>query len=259
MERIELAGIGLDVLMRGEGPPLLFLHGGDYVAQNRPFLDRLAHRWHVIAPRHPGFGNTPRPPWFRSVHDIAYLYLDLIERLELDNVLLVGSSLGGWIALELAVRSQARLGGLVLIDSLGLKFGGCEEQDIADIYALPAEEVVRRSFADPARFVPDYTTSDEAEVMAVARDREATALYGWKPYMHDPALRHWLHRITRATLILWGEQDGIVPVEYGRKVADALPHARFHTIPNAGHYPQIEQPEAVDHLIAEITLPEMQR
>src|ERR1041384_6643514 len=189
MERIELAGIALETLMAGEGPPLLFLHGGDYVAQNRPLLDRLAHRWHVIAPRHPGFGNTPRPAWFRSIHDIAYLYLDLIERLALDNVLVVGSSLGGWIALELAVRSQARLGGLVLIDSLGLKFGGCEGQDIADIYALPTEEVVRRIFAAPARFVPDYTTSDEAEVMAVARDREATALYGWQPYMHDPGLR----------------------------------------------------------------------
>jgi pimeloyl-ACP methyl ester carboxylesterase len=259
MERIDIAGIALDVLMQGEGPPLLFLHGGDYVAQNRPFLDRLAHRWHVIAPRHPGFGDTPRPAWFRSLHDIAYLYLDLMERLELDNVLLVGSSLGGWIALELAVRSQARLGGLVLIDSLGLKFGGREEQEIADIYALPAEEVVRRSFADPSRFVPDYASLGDDEVTAIARDREATALYGWKPYMHDPTLRHWLHRITRATLILWGEADGIVPLGYGRKLAEALPHARFHTVPDAGHYPQIEQPETVDHLIAEITLPEMQR
>jgi pimeloyl-ACP methyl ester carboxylesterase len=77
--------------------------------------------------------------------------------------------------------------------------------------------------------------------------------------MHDPALRHWLHRITRASLVLWGEADGIVSVEYGRKLADALPHARFHTIPGAGHYPQIEQPEAVDQMIAEITLPEFQR
>ena len=259
MERIEISGISVETVIAGSGPPLFFLHGGDYVAQNRPFLDRLAHRWHVIAPRHPGFGSTPRPAWFRSVHDIAYLYLDLIERLELDNVLLVGSSLGGWIALEMAVRSQARLGGLVLIDSLGLKFGGREEQEIADIYALPADEVMRRTFADPARFVPDYAALDDSEVTAVANDREATALYGWKPYMHDPALGHWLHRITRASLILWGEQDGIVPVEYGRKLADALPHARFHTVANAGHYPQIEQPEAVDHLIAEITLPEMQR
>jgi pimeloyl-ACP methyl ester carboxylesterase len=259
MERIDIAGIALETMIEGDGPPLLFLHGGDYVAQNRAFLDRLAHRWHVIAPRHPGFGNTPRPPWFRTVHDIAYLYLDLIERLELDNVLLVGSSLGGWIAMELAIRSQARLGGLVLIDSLGLKFSRREEQDIADIYALPAEEAARRTFADPARCVPDYGALEEAETLAIARDREATALYGWKPYMHNPALLHWLHRITRAALVLWGEQDGIVTAAYGQKLAAALPRGRFHTVPNAGHYPQIEQPEAVAHMIAETTLPEIQR
>ena len=118
---------------------------------------------------------------------------------------------------------------------------------------------MRRTFADPGRFAPDYATLDDAAAMAIARDREATALYGWKPYMHDPALRHWLHRITRASLVLWGERDGIAPPSYGEKLAAALPHARFHTIANAGHYPQVEQPEAVDHLIAEITLPEMQR
>src|ERR1041384_1321594 len=250
MERIELAGIALETLMAGEGPPLLFLHGGDYVAQNRPLLDRLAHRWHVIAPRHPGFGNTPRPAWFRSIHDIAYLYLDLIERLELDNGLLVGSSLGGWIALEMAVRSQARLGGLVLIDSLGLKYGGREERDIADIYALPADEVVRRTFSDPARFVPDYAALDEAELQAIARDREATALYGWKPYMHNPALVHWLHRITVPSLVLWGDKDGIVAPSYGEKLAASLPSARFERIAGAAHYPQIEQPEAVADRIA---------
>src|SRR3954468_2949841 len=140
MERIEVAGIALETLMAGDGPPLLFLHGGDYVAQNRPFLDRLAHRWHVIAPRHPGFGDTPRPAWFRSVHDIAYLYLDLLHCLDLRDTLLVGHSFGGWVALEIAVRSEARLGRLALIDSLGLKFGGREERDIADIYALSADE-----------------------------------------------------------------------------------------------------------------------
>ncbi|TMJ60283.1 MAG: alpha/beta hydrolase [Alphaproteobacteria bacterium] len=200
MERIELAGISVEALIAGSGPPLLFLHGGDYVAQNRPFLDRLAQRFRVVAPRHPGFGTTPRPAWFRSVNDIAYLYLDLIDRLDLHRVTLVGSSFGGWVALELAVRSTARLGRLVLIDSLGLKFGGREERDIADIYALPADEALRRTFTDPARFVPDYAALDETELQAIAHDREATALYGWKPYMHNPALVNWLHRIAVPSL-----------------------------------------------------------
>ena len=116
MERIELGGIALETEITGAGQPLLFLHGGDYVAQNAPFLDRLAQRFRVIAPRHPGFGTTPRPSWFRSVHDIAYLYLDLLDRLDLKDTLLVGSSFGGWIALEMAVRSEARIARLALED-----------------------------------------------------------------------------------------------------------------------------------------------
>jgi pimeloyl-ACP methyl ester carboxylesterase len=245
MERIEIGGIAVETEIAGSGPPLLFLHGGDYVAQNRALLDLLARRFRIVAPRHPGFGDTPRPAWFRSVHDIAYLYLDLLDRLDLKDLLLAGHSFGGWVALELAMRSQARLARLVLIDALGLKFGGREEREIADIYALPAEEVVRRSFADPARFVPDYATLDDAGLLAIARDREATALYGWKPYMHDPALVHWLHRITRPALVLWGDQDGIVAPSYGEKLATALPRARFEHVAGAGHYPQIEQPDAV--------------
>jgi pimeloyl-ACP methyl ester carboxylesterase len=245
MERIELGGIAVETLIAGSGPPLVFLHGGDYVAQNGPLLDRLARRWRVVAPRHPGFGSTPRPAWFRGVGDIAYLYLDLLERLDLTDTLLVGHSFGGWIALEMAVRSEAWLGRLVLLDSLGVKFGGREERDIADLYALPAADVLRRSFVDPAGAVPDYEKLDDAALLAIARDREATTLYGWKPYMHNPALAHWLHRVTRPTLVLWGEEDGVVAPAYGERLAAALPNARFARIAGAAHYPQVEQPEAV--------------
>ena len=250
MERIEVAGISVEVLIAGSGPPLLFLHGGDYVAQNQPFLDRVAQHFRVVMPRPPGFGATERPPWFRNIGDIAYLGLDLLDRLDLRETTVVGSSFGGWVALELAVRSTARLSRLVLIDSLGLKFGGREARDIADIYALPADEVLRRTFSDPARFVPDYAALDDAEVQAIARDREATALYGWKPYMHNPALAHWLHRVTVPSLVLWGDKDGIVAPSYGERLAAVLPHARFETIAGAAHYPQIEQPEAVADRIA---------
>jgi pimeloyl-ACP methyl ester carboxylesterase len=250
MERIEINGISVETVIAGTGPPLLFLHGGDYVAQNRALLDRLAQRFRVVAPRHPGFGTTPRPAWCRTIHDIAYLYLDLLDRLDLREATLVGSSFGGWVALEMAVRSTARLGHLVLIDSLGLKFGGREERDIADVYALPADEVLRRTFTDPGRFVPDYAALDDAELQAIAHDREATALYGWKPYMHDPALLHWLHRIALPSLVLWGEADGIVAPAYGEKLAAALPNASFARIAKAAHYPQIEQPEAVADQIA---------
>ena len=244
MERIDIGETTIEALIAGSGPPLLFLHGLDYFAHHRPFLDRLAQQFRVIAPRHPGFGASPRPQWMRSVGDIAFLYLDLLDRLALDDVLLVGASFGGWVAMELGVRSTARFGGLVLIDSLGVKFGGRDEVEIADIYALPTDEVVRRTFADPAK-APDYDSLDDAAVEEVARDREAAVLYGWRPFMHNPSLRHWLHRIKVPTLIVWGEQDRIVAPAYGAHLVQKFQYGRFAPIAAAGHYPQVEQPEAV--------------
>jgi pimeloyl-ACP methyl ester carboxylesterase len=258
MERIEVAGIAVETLIAGDGPPLLFLHGGDYVAQNRPFLDRLVRRFRVVMPRPPGFGETPRPPWFRTVDDIAYLCLDLMERLDLRQTTLVGASFGGWVALELAVRSQARLDRLVLIDALGVKFGGREERDIADWYALPADKAVRRQFADPTSALPDYASLGDADLLAAARDREATVLYGWKPFMHNPALVHWLHRMTRPALVLWGDKDGIVAPAYGERLATALPNARFQSIAGAAHHPQIEQSETVAAAIERFAFGEAQ-
>ena len=244
MERIDVDGISIEMLIHGEGKNLLFLHGIDYFAEQIPFLYRLAEDFRVVAPRHPGFGASARPQWMRTVGDIAYLYLDLLDRLALDDVLLVGSSFGGWLAMELGVRSTARLSGLVLIDSLGLKFGGRDEAEIADIFALSADEAARRTFADPAK-APDYDKLDDAAVEEVARDREAAVLYGWRPYMHNPGLRHWLHRLKVPNLVVWGERDRVVAPAYGAHLTQLLPGARFVPIADAGHYPQIEQPEKV--------------
>jgi pimeloyl-ACP methyl ester carboxylesterase len=245
MERMRINEISLELLTAGDGPPLLFLHGGDYFAQHREFFDRLARHWRVVVPRHPGFGNSDRPDGFRTVHDLAYLYLDLLERQDIAKTTLVGSSFGGWVALEMCVRCLERIDRLVLIDSVGVKFGGREERDIADIYALPSEELLRRSFFDPARMAPDYARLSDDELGAVACDRQATALYAWRPYMHNPGLRQWLHRIHVPSLVIWGENDGIVAPDYGQKLCRSLPSARFEPIRQAGHYPQIERPDEV--------------
>jgi pimeloyl-ACP methyl ester carboxylesterase len=259
MERIQIGDVSLEMRTAGEGPPLLFLHGGDYVAQNQGFLDRLARRWQVLIPRHPGFGRSARPDGFRSVHDLAYLYLDLIDRQRLGDVVLVGTSFGGWVALELCVRSVERIGRLVLIDTLGVKFGGREEQDIADIYALPTEEVLRRTFFNPPRAAPDYSILDDDDAASIAGDRAATTLYGWRPYMHDPGLRRWLHRVRVPSLVIWGQSDGIVSPDYGRKLCRSLPDARFELVPEAGHYPQIERPDAVADAIEGFARAEVER
>jgi pimeloyl-ACP methyl ester carboxylesterase len=245
MQRIEVGGVSLEAWMGGEDPPLLFLHGGDYFAQHRDFFDRLARRWRVVVPRHPGFGRSERPDGFRTVHDLAYLYLDLLDQQDLGKVTLAGSSLGGWIALEMCVRCIEKIDRLALIDSVGVKFGGREDRDIADIYALSNDELLHRTFFDPASAAPDYTRLSDEELTAIARDREATALYGWRPYMHNPDLRRWLHRVRVPALVLWGEGDGIVTPDYGRRLCRSLPNARFELVPEAGHYPQIERPDTV--------------
>jgi len=245
MGRIQINEVSLELLTAGDGPPLLFLHGGDYFAQHREFFGKLARHWRVVVPRHPGFGNSERPDCFRTVHDLAYLYLELLERQDFGKATLAGSSFGGWIALEMCVRCIERIDRLVLIDSVGVKFGGREERDIADIYALRGEELLQRSFFDPARMAPDYARLSDDELNAIARDRQATALYAWRPYMHNPGLRQWLHRVRVPTLVIWGENDGIVTPDYGRKLSRSLPDARFEPISQAGHYPQLEQPDRV--------------
>jgi pimeloyl-ACP methyl ester carboxylesterase len=248
MERIDVDGISIEALVHGQGQPLVFLHGIDYFQQQVPFLYRLGDSFRVIAPRHPGFGATQRSAWMRTVGDIAYLYLDLLDRLALGDAILVGSSFGGWVALEMAVRSTARLGGLVLIDTLGLKFGARDEVEITDIFALSAEDVVKAHFADPAK-APDYGTLDDAQLEEVARDREAAVLYGWRPFMHNPSLVHWLHRANVPALVIWGEQDRVVKPAYGAHLTQRLQTARFLPIASAGHYPQIEQAERVATVI----------
>lgn len=250
MARMAVAGADLEIETLGSGRPLLFLHGEDYFKQHRPFLNALAKRYRVVIPRHPGFGSSSLPDSFRTIDDLAYLYLDLIETMQLDRPVVAGASLGGWIALEMAVRSPAAIDRLVLLGTVGVKMGGREDRDFADIYQIPETEMRALTFADPGRFVPKYAELEQAELMSIARDRELTWQYAWKPYMHNPTLKTWLHRIRMPTLMVWGEQDGIARTDYARALSSALPNARLDVVADAGHYPQIEQADKVAALIA---------
>ena len=204
----------------------------------------LAQRHRVIAAHHPGWGNSAAPDWIGSVDDIAYLYLDLAAALELTDAALVGTDFGGWIAAEMAVRDTRRFASLALASPLGIKVGGVMDRDIADMHAMPREEYLRRAWADPAKGAVDYTQLPETELAAIARARQAFALFGWKPYMHNPRLKRWLHRIDIPTLLLWGAEDRIVTPAYGEGWRHAIPRARLEIIPRAGHFPHWEQPEA---------------
>lgn len=245
METIDVRGTAIDAVVRGSGPPLLYLHAEQFFEQSLAHIETLATRWRVVAPRHPGFGPRPLPADFRSVDDLAYLYLDLLDTLDIKDALVVGASFGGWIALEMAVRNTRRISKLALIGSVGVKLSGREDRDFADTYFLPDSEALATLFADPDRWAPRYAELPLPAVESIARERQATAHYAWRPYLHNPGLKRWLHRIDVPTLVLWGAQDRFATPDYASKLAERLPSAHLQQIPGAGHYPHIEQSDKV--------------
>ena len=235
-------GLEIEWIERGSGRPLLFLHPGIGIDPDAPVLDRLAAHARVMAPIHPGFGRSQAPKSFDHIDDLAYFYLDLLDALDLRDVAIVGVSLGGWIAAEIAIKSTARVSRLVLANPVGIKVGGREHRDIADIWSLTQDEFLALAYCDPAAGKRDYKAMPESGVKAVARNIEATARYAWSPYMHDPKLKGRLHRIRIPTLFLWGTHDRVLSEPYGRAYCDAIPGARLEPIERAGHFPHVEQP-----------------
>jgi pimeloyl-ACP methyl ester carboxylesterase len=141
------------------------------------------------------------------------------------------------------VKSCARLSHLVLADAVGIKVGDRDTRDIVDIFAITEQEFIELAYCDPAAGTRDYRALPEPDVLAAARNREATARYAWSPYMHNPKLMGRLHRIRVPTLMVWGADDRILSERYGRAYCAAIPGARFELIKRAGHFPHIEQPD----------------
>ena len=239
---LTLPGVDLQVVRRGSGPQILMLHGGEGPIDQFPFFERMAERYEIIQPVHPGFGGTPIPEQFDNLQDLIFLYLDLIDLLDLSEAILLGFSMGGWAAAEIAVMNTQRFSKLVLVDSVGVKPGGPFDRDIADVFALSPAEQMRITWHDPSK-APDPATMTNDELQMLAANRVALGLYTWEPYMHNPKLPYRLHRIDIPTLLIWGESDGIVSPKYGQAFCDMIPGAGMVVIPNAGHVPHIEQPE----------------
>jgi pimeloyl-ACP methyl ester carboxylesterase len=234
----------LQIERRGKGPPLLLLAGEEGLEREAPFLDELAKIYEVIIPSPPGFGRSTRPDWITGPDDIAYMMLDVVNGLALRNLPVVGFSFGGWIAAEMATKDDNFISKLVLAGAYGIKTGKPTDREIADVWLLSAEEVMALKWHDPAKGRRDFKSMPEDKLSIVARDRETFARFGWEPYLHNPKLKHRLHRIKVPTLLIWGENDGIVTPKYGEAYRRLIPGARLVTIPQAGHLPQIEQPQA---------------
>ncbi|MQA08939.1 MAG: alpha/beta fold hydrolase [Pseudonocardiaceae bacterium] len=235
----------------GRARRLLFLHDADVVAGPVGALGELAATIEIEVPRHPGFGAADdelAEDW-DSVADLAQYYLHKLDRDERQGEIhLAGAGFGAWIALEMAVRAPRRFATLVLVAPYGVKLFGPTDREFADILLLDPTEVVELGWADPAACrdlrMPGFPPGlDDGEYERAFADRESLARFAWKPFMHDPRLRRWLHVADVATLVVSGDRDRMVTPEHSRALAELLPRARYIEIPGAGHHPYLERPD----------------
>ena len=240
----DVHGTRLRLRELGSGQVLLFLDAGMGIDPGLDAMEILAEHYHVISPSHPGFGFSDRPNFVTTVDDLSYFYLDMIDALDLNDVVLTGVSFGGWIAAEMAIKSTTRIAKLVMVNPVGIKISDRETRDVTDIFALTDQELNDVMFHNPEFARRDYKTMPEADVLAVAQSRESLARFTWSPYMHDPKLKSRLHRIDVPTLFVRGAEDRLTSEDYVRQYCAAVPGARMETIAAAGHLPQVEQPRA---------------
>jgi pimeloyl-ACP methyl ester carboxylesterase len=231
----------------GSGQPFLLLHGGAGPASVTGFAETFAadHDARVLVPTHPGFGGTARPESLASIRGLAALYNAVLDQLDLQDVTVIGNSIGGWITAEIALMKSPRVSGIVLIDAVGIEVPG---HPVADFFSLTMDQVFARSFHDPEPFRVDPATLPPAAQAIAAGNRSAIAAYAGAS-MTDPTLAGRLATLEIPALVLWGDSDGIVDADYGRAYAAAIPMARFQLLPKTGHSPQLETPDQVIHAI----------
>ena len=235
---------GSNVFMRrgGSGEPLLFLHGAGGVAAWMPFLDQLSDSFDVIVPDHPTYGRSDEPDWVEDVADVAYFYMDFLENNGLENVHVVGQSMGGWIALEMAIRNTSRIKTLTLVGSAGIRIKG---QPAADIFILNDEELARTLLVDEGRIQALLAMElSEDQQDTLIKNKVATARLGWQPRLFNPRLRKWMHRIDVPTHIIWGTEDKVIPPSYAAEFQSLISGSKVTMIDKCGHLPNIDRTEA---------------
>ncbi len=238
---VEIDGCRVNLRRGGKGAPLLYLHGANGAPAIMPFMEKLAARFDVLVPEHPGYGLSGEPEWLENIHDMAYFYLDFMKKLDLSGVILVGSSLGGWMAMEMAVRSTARLSSVILVGPAGIAAPGVLP---ADIFLMSPEELVKSLFFDEKMAAARLAEPLTPEAIDVAlKNRHTTARLAWEPRLHDPFLPKWLHRIDVPVKVIWGAEDRLLPAAYAEHFKKLMPRAEIEVVKNAGHLPQAEMPD----------------
>jgi pimeloyl-ACP methyl ester carboxylesterase len=234
---IDVRGTKITYLDAGSGPPLLWLHGIDGAAAD-PLVTALAATRRVIVPELPGFGQSRLPEWLMSTGDMAYFCFDLAAALGLDRYDLVGHSIGGWIACEMAIRSTAKLDSLTLIAPAGVV---PTPRPADDIFLLSGDDAIRAQFHDQAVADREVAARAGQEIDIALQNRTGLARLAWTPRMASVQLPHWLHRIDVPTLIVWGEEDRIVPFACHATFVREIPRAELVRFAACGHAVPIER------------------
>jgi len=241
-QHLDVNGIDTAVFSAGDGEPLVFFHGGGTVTGFDSLLP-LAERFRLIVPHHPGFGASADDPSVDDIHDYVRHYLDLFDLLELDEVSLAGHSMGGYLAATFGIYETGRVRRLVIAAANGLRV---PDHPTTDLFSIPDEEFLGWLAADMSVFADHVPMPPTPEFLA-ERYRESTsfARLFWAR-MYDLKLEKWLHRLTMPTLVLWGDQDRIVPVEQAAVWAEKVPNAEVRILPGVGHLLFDESRDGVD-------------
>ncbi len=255
--QLQVHGIGpvpVTYTESGSGQPVLLLHGGAGPFSVAGFAAMMSDAgYRVVVPVHPGFDGTPRPPELASIAGIAAAYAALLRELNLTSVCVIGNSIGGWIAAELALAESAavdcRLSSVVLVDAAGLQL---DSAPVPDFFSLTLDQVAELSYFNPDAFRIDPAALPPERAAAMAGNR-ATLLEYAGTGMADPGLRDRLPAIAMPVAVVWGAADRMIPVEHGHAYADGIPGAQFRLITKAGHLPQLETPDELLEVVTDFT------
>ena len=243
-KHVSVGGARIEYFIGGSGDPLIWLHGSEGNLGWLKIHDELARSFTVYVPTHPGFASSERPKWVESFLDLSRFYLWMVQELGLSKATLAGHFIGGWLAAEMAVMTPQIVSRLMLIDAAGVR---PRKSDITDIFLHGIEGTRQLSFFDLKQVV-DYELLFAAKPTPESREahivnREAVTRYCWKPYMHDPTLLQLLGRLRDlSTLVLWGREDRIVPLECCEMYSKAIAGAHAEVIERCGHFPHLEKP-----------------